>query len=58
MHLYFLGPIPLKIFTLNSSSEAELDNASVVNPKEPGSNLSIGIKYFLILFVSRLNSNL
>jgi hypothetical protein len=31
---------------------AELDNASVVYPRDLGSNLGIGRKYFLILFVS------
>jgi hypothetical protein len=37
---------------------ADLTNASVVRPRDPGSNLSIDKKYFLGSFVSHLNSNL
>jgi hypothetical protein len=35
-----------------------LANASLVHPRDPGSNLSIDRQYFLVLFVSHLNSNL
>jgi hypothetical protein len=37
---------------------AELADASVIHPRDSGLNLDIGRKYFLILFVSHLNSNL
>jgi hypothetical protein len=37
---------------------AELANASVVHPSDLGSNLNKDWKYFLILFVLHLNSNL
>jgi hypothetical protein len=37
---------------------AELANASVVHPRDPGSNLGTDTKYFLILFLLHLNSNL
>jgi hypothetical protein len=42
----------------NKGGMAKLANASVIHPRDPGSNLSRDIKYFLILFVSHLNSNL
>jgi hypothetical protein len=35
---------------------AGLANAYVVHRGDPGSNLSIDSKYFLVLFVSHLNS--
>jgi hypothetical protein len=38
--------------------KAKLDNVSVIHPRGLGSNLSTERKYFLILFVSHLNSNL
>jgi hypothetical protein len=37
---------------------AELVNAFIIHPRDPGSNLSIDGKYFIILLVSQLNSNL
>jgi hypothetical protein len=37
---------------------AELANASVVYSGDPGSNLGMDRKYFLILFVLYVNSNL
>jgi hypothetical protein len=37
---------------------AEVSNASVVLPRDPGSNLGTDRKYFLVLLVSHLNSNL
>jgi hypothetical protein len=43
---------------LSSGGVAELSNASVIHPRDLGSNSSTGITYFLFLFVSHLNSNL
>jgi hypothetical protein len=37
---------------------AKLADASVVHPKDPGTNFGTDRKYFIILFVSHLNSNL
>jgi predicted transcriptional regulator len=37
---------------------AELANASLLHCRDPGSNLGADRKYFHILFVSNLNSNL
>jgi hypothetical protein len=47
--------------TSNSGREhgmADLANASVLHPRDLGSNLDIERKYFLVLFVSHLSSNL
>jgi hypothetical protein len=41
-----------------SGGMAELANASVAHTKDQGSNLGIDRKYFLILFVPQLNSNM
>jgi hypothetical protein len=37
---------------------AELVNASLIHPRDPGSNLGIDRKYVLILFVLHFISNL
>jgi hypothetical protein len=48
----------LQFVKVKSSGVAELANASVVHPRDLGSNLSKDRKYFLNLLVSYLNSNL
>jgi hypothetical protein len=48
-----------KQFSKWRSGLAELANAWVVHPRDPGSNfLDLDLNYFLILFVSRLNIDL
>jgi hypothetical protein len=44
--------------SLLSGSVSELSSMLVFHPKNPGSNIGIDRKYFLVLFVSHLNSNL
>ncbi len=41
-----------------SGGVAELANVSVIHPRDPDSNLGTDRKYFLIMFVSHLNSNI
>jgi hypothetical protein len=44
--------------SFENNSMAELANASVVRPRDPGSNLGVDRKYFLQILLSHLNSNL
>jgi hypothetical protein len=46
------------LYETQSGSKAKLAKASIVHPRDPGSNLSSDRKYFIILFVPHLNPNL
>jgi hypothetical protein len=50
--------LQLKIKKFQFGTLAELDYASIIHPRDPGSNFDISRKIFLILILLQLNYNL
>ena len=55
---FLLAGVAMKTFFTLSYGAAELANVLVIHARDLGSNLDTDRKYFLILLVSHLDSNL